>query len=47
RHEDYDGRGNALTVGEGASVVMLDGSRRAYGELWLRKKTGTLTPVAR
>lgn len=47
RHEDYDGRGNALTVGEGASVVMLDGSRRAYGELWLRKKAGTLAPLSR
>lgn len=47
RHEDYDGRGNALTAAAGAQVVLADGARRAYGELWLRKKTGTLTPVAR
>lgn len=47
RHEDYDGRGNALTAAQGAQVVLADGARRAYGELWLRKKTGTLTPVAR
>lgn len=47
RHEDFDGRGNALSVADGAQVVMLDGSRRAYGELWLRKKAGTLMPVAR
>lgn len=47
RHEDFDGRGNALTEGEGAQAVLQDGTRRAYGELWLRKKTGTLSPLAR
>ncbi|TBR26220.1 hypothetical protein EPO15_00560 [bacterium] len=47
RHEDYDGRGNDLTAAEGAQVVMMDGTRRAYGELWLRAKTGQLAPLAR
>lgn len=47
RHEDYDGRGNALTAAEGAEVVMMDGTRRAYGELWLSPKTGQLSPLAR
>lgn len=47
RHEDYDGRGNALTAAAGAQVVLLDGTRRAYGELWLRPKTGQLAPLAR
>lgn len=47
RHEDFDGRGNALTEAAGAQAVLADGTRRAYGELWLRKKTGTLSPLAR
>lgn len=47
RHENYDGRGNDVTEATGAQVVMIDGTVRAYGDLWLKKKTGELAPVSR
>lgn len=47
RHENYDGRGNDITEATGAQVVMSDGTLRAYGDLWLKKKTGELAPVSR
>lgn len=47
RIADYDGRGNDLTPGHGAEALFADGSRRAYGDLWLKRRGGELKPVLR
>ena len=44
---DYDGRGNDLSPGRGAEAVFADGRRRAYGDLWLKRRGGELKPVLR
>lgn len=47
RIADYDGRGNDLSPGRGAEAVFADGTRRAYGDLWLKRRGGELKPVLR